>query len=116
MRLNDSYQFDALWEQIDREAAEQKFSHQAVMEISRLYRGWDAESQRVARPAFGRWLHSDNARKRFDALALIREFRVSEATRDLQELRVRLEGETGPEAAFELRKVNEVLGDLSNEG
>src|SRR5207249_4163158 len=70
MSTNDSDQLDALWERIDQEAAEAKFSHQAVIELSRLYRGWDAEEQGVARRAFAAWLNSSNARKRFDALAL----------------------------------------------
>jgi hypothetical protein len=116
MSTDNSDQLDALWERIDHEAAEAKFSHQAVIELSRLYRGWDAEAQRVARRAFAGWLDSSNARKRFDALALIRQFSVSEATQALHELRARLEREKGPEAIFELRKVNEVLEGLSNEG
>ena len=114
MDLKCSFDFDALWERVDREALEQKFSHKAVVELSRLYRGWDEELQRLARRSIARWLQSENRRKRSDALALTREFSMHEATPYLKELREMLKGEKGPEALFEMRKAEEILAQLDS--
>lgn len=115
MSTQDLDQLDELWERIDKEAMDAKLSQGAVLDLSRLYRGWDAGAQQMARQAFARWLDSTNARKRFDALALIREFSVIEAVPALQRLKTKLEREAGPEPAFELRKVNDVLRALADQ-
>lgn len=110
--LGSQQDFNELWELLDREATEAKMSHRAVIALSRLYGEWNPEIRQSANREFGRWLHSDNARKRFDALALVEQFSIVEADRDLSQLKSRLEGMVGPEAAFELRRVTDVLTTL----
>lgn len=105
-------EINALWDRLDQEAVEAKCSHQALSEFSKEYGRWSAESQRIARKEFGRWLQSKNARKRFDALSLIEEFGAIEARGDLQNFKERLESQSGPEASYELDRVNAILTKL----
>lgn len=109
---NFGQKLDDIWDRIDHAATEEKFSHQATIEIRKIYLDWDIETQRLARREFGKWLHSPNPKKRFDALSLIEEFSVGEIRQDLQRLKGKLENKSGPEATFELRRVCDILEKL----
>ena len=113
---NFGQELDEIWNRLDHAATEEKFSHQATIEIRKIYLGWDTETQRLARREFGKWLYSPNARKRFDALSLIEEFSTGEIGQDLYNLKEKLEHKSGPEAAFELRRICEILEKLAKKG
>jgi len=106
---NFGQELDEIWNRIDHAATEGKFSHQATIEIRKIYLGWDIGTQRLARRGFGKWLHSSSAKKRFDALSLIEGFPAGEIRQDLHPLKSKLEHKGGPEAAFELRRICEIL-------
>ena len=103
------HEIESLWHSLDQTATESKQSHQATIELSRLYRAWDAEHQKLAREVFGEWLHSSNARKRFDALSIIDEFLISEAASGLYDLREKLRTDSSPEALFEIHRITGIL-------
>jgi hypothetical protein len=62
------------------------------------------------------WLESPEEDVRFDALALIDEFRISAALPRLQELATRLRGARTVSAPFELKKVDRISARLREPG
>lgn len=59
------------------------------------------------------WLASDDENLRFDAIALIDEFRIVAAGAGLRRLRTRLLSSVSPGAPFEVEKVDRVLRGLT---
>lgn len=57
-------------------------------------------------------LVSNEEWKRFDALALVSDFRVRSARPKLHELGTQLETSRAPGAPFELRKVRQIIAEL----
>lgn len=60
-------------------------------------------------------LSSPNEAARFDALAIIGEFRVPAALPALRLLSARLQHESSPGAPFEVAKVNRIIDRLKKE-
>jgi len=100
---------EALWERIDNEALEAKSSPEATARLVNFYRGLDDADRAVVEDAAADWVVGDDERRRFDALALIREFEIRSA---LPALRARLDAlpadGTGPDAA-ERAKLGELV-------
>jgi hypothetical protein len=67
----------------------------------------------MASRVLAEWSLSTNVGKRFDALAIVDEYRVSEAVPALRELANRLEMSAEPGAPFELQKVNRIVSSLN---
>jgi len=59
------------------------------------------------------WVLSKDEGVRFDALALIDDFKILKAIPALQKLATRLVSSSAPSAPYELQKVDRVIGDLT---
>jgi hypothetical protein len=59
------------------------------------------------------WILSDDPNVRFDALALAREFHISNAIPALEKLAKRLPSTRTPGAPYELEKVNRIMSKLT---
>jgi hypothetical protein len=58
------------------------------------------------------WLASDDENRRFDAMALVDEFRINQAQPALRLLRERLKRSNSPGAPFEIEKVDRLIRGL----
>lgn len=108
-------ELDAFWQRVDREALELKDSYRALDRLHALYRGLDADERALADEALSGWVLSDDEGKRFDAMALIREFRIERAVPALQRLVRRLEESSEPGAPFEHDKAAGLIAELSDD-
>ena len=97
----------------NEEAKLYKDSYIALDRLYDLYRKFDTEERKMADQVLEEWALSEDENVRFDALALIREFKIVQARPKLQELAVRLASSNAPLAPYELNKVNRLLGDLT---
>lgn len=84
----------------------------ALEKLYVLYRKFDPSEQKMAGDVLREWLLSESEDVRYDALALIREFRVISAVPTLQDLAKRLVHMSGPGAPYELKKVNHLIEEL----
>lgn len=100
----------------DEEATSLKDSFFVLVQLQALYRKFDAEERTMANQVLSGWALSDDEKVRFDALALIDDFKVVVAIFALQELSVRLESACTPSAPYELLKVNRIIRGLSSQG
>src|SRR5262249_57890001 len=78
-----------------------------------LYARFDASERAMGDRVLAEWALSADEGTRFDALVLIREFKVRQAIAALRELARRLEGSAAPSAPFELEKVKRLILDLA---
>jgi hypothetical protein len=102
-----------LWGRFDREGRELKDSWVTLDRLHEWYRRLDPTQRSLANAVLTEWVLSENEAKRFDAVALIREFRVIAAIATLHELSLRLGRSTDPGAPFERQKVVSLVGELS---
>lgn len=103
----ESYRRDA-----DADASTRKDSQLVLDRLHSLYLRFDASEQSMANRVLAEWVLSDDEGIRFDALALIDEFKIRQAVPALHELAQRLEKSKFPSAPYELEKVNRIVGDL----
>jgi hypothetical protein len=108
-------ELDAFWGRVDREALELKDSYRALDRLHALYRGLGADERALADEVLSGWVLSDEEAKRFDAMALIREFRIGSAVSALERLVRRLEDSSEPGAPFERDKVAGLIAELSGD-
>jgi hypothetical protein len=101
--------FEKYWTALDRDAVSRKDSHGVVFDLFEFYSQLDSDERALADQVLVEWIDADDARKRFDALALVDRFRVSAAVPKLRELDARLQQRTDPEAPYELAKVRRIL-------
>jgi len=104
------------WESANREALELKDSYLALDRLHTLYRGLDSLERELADQVVAEWLLSDDEAKRFDAVALIRDFKIGSAVPALQRLADELDRSKDPGAGFEREKVNGLLAELTSDG
>lgn len=104
------------WHQVDREALEFKDPQIALDRLHTLYRRLDAHERAVANEVLTEWVLSDHEPKRFDAMALISDFRIAESLPSLHELISRLEQSSDPGAPFERNKAERIIVELSQNG
>lgn len=97
----------------DIEAAGQKDPQLALDQLCALYEKFDESERAMANRVLAEWSLSTDIGKRFDALAIVDEYRVSEAVPALRELAIRLEKSAEPGAPFELEKVKRILDGVS---
>jgi hypothetical protein len=103
------------WERVDREASEYKDSYLALDRVHAMYGRFDPEKRDMADQVLSEWVLSDQEGKRFDAIALIREFEITSAIPALRELAARLESSEEPGAPFEREKVEGLVEELSGD-
>lgn len=102
-----SYRRDA-----DTEASTLKDSQLVLDRLHSLYLKFDLSEKSMANRVLAEWVLSFDEGMRFDALALIDEFKIKQAVPYLHELAERLERSKSPSAPYELEKVNRIVGDL----
>lgn len=109
-------QMNAFWDLANREAEEFKDPFLALERVNGMYRGLSAADRELANEVLAEWALSDEEAKRFDAVALIREFHVVAAAPALRDLGRRLARSTDPGAPFEREKVEGLLRELGVNG
>lgn len=107
--------FMRLWSEIDSRHVDAKDSQGAVPELFELYKSLDPVERNAANADLFAALRVGTEGQRYDALAIINEFRVRQALDHLRELAVRLQVESSPGAPFELAKVERIIGRLMAE-
>lgn len=105
----ESYRRDA-----DADASARKDSQLVLDRLHSLYLKFDASEQTMANRVLAEWALSADEGTRFDALALIDEFRIRQAIPALNELAQRLEKSKALGAAYELEKAKRIISDLSS--
>ena len=105
--------WEQFWVRVDAETKAEKLSQAALFELSQYYRSLQVIERQTIDALLGEWVLSDNESKRFDALALIDEHRISSALPALEELRRRLDKSRGPGASFEKAKVERIVASLT---
>lgn len=108
-------EMDRFWEQANREALELKDSYRALDRLHSLYEGFDDDERALADQVLSKWALSDHEGKRFDAMALICDFRISQALPALEQLVDRLEKSREPGAPFERDKAKRIISELSGD-
>lgn len=102
----------SMWSEIDCAANENKDSQSAVLRLQEVYASLQPEERSDANEVIIEWALSDSPKLRFDGLALIDYFQIRSAVADLEYLASRLGRESGPEAPFDLAKVEDVIARL----
>ncbi len=97
----------------DVEAAAQKDPQLALDQLCALYKKFDASERAMAGRVLAEWVLAADVGKRFDALAIVEEYRVLDVAPTLRNLASRLAKSTDPGAPFELQKVQRVLSTLA---
>jgi hypothetical protein len=104
----ESYRRDA-----DADASAQKDSQLVLDRLHSLYLKFDASERAMANRVLAEWALSADEGMRFDALALIDEFKIKQATTALNELAQRLGKSKALGAPYELEKVKRIVGNIS---
>jgi hypothetical protein len=107
---------DRMWEEVNAEAERMKDSFLALDRLHSWYQRLDQHARAKADEVLAEWLLSDVEAKRFDAVALVREFRIQRALSALQELSRRLGSSEQPSAPFEREKVDGLIAELTANG
>jgi len=105
----ESYRRDA-----DADASARKDSQLVLDRLHALYLKFDASEQAMANRVLAEWALSGDEGMRFDALALIDEFKIRQAIPALNELAQRLGSSKAPGAPYELEKAKRIVADLSS--
>ncbi|HVX91533.1 MAG TPA: hypothetical protein VHC20_08060 [Candidatus Paceibacterota bacterium] len=106
-------QMEAYRSSVDQEAKSLKDSYLALDRLHNLYRKFDGEERAMADQVLTEWVLSEDENVRFDALALIDDFKIAHAMPALKTLTARLASSKAPGAPYELQKVDRILRDLS---
>ena len=85
-------EMEAYWQSVHKEANKFKDPHIAQERMYALYRKFDAEERAMADQVLGEWVMSEDDNTRFDALDLIREFKIINAIPALKNLAKRDRG------------------------
>jgi hypothetical protein len=105
---------DRLWRAASDQAVAAKQSQAALVALFDHYRGLSADDRVIVDRLLAEQVASDDATDRFDALAVIGEFRVTSALPALRALADRLAVAPGPSAPYEWAKVNRLIGLLTD--
>jgi hypothetical protein len=99
---------------LDRRYVESKDSQGAVLALAETYGRIPPDQRSEVDTVLLEWVLSDEEGLRFDALAIVDEYRITDAIPVLRALQDRLETESGPGAPYEWAKVNRILGRLTS--
>jgi hypothetical protein len=105
-------EMDAYRRAVDEEAKSLKNSQLALERLRQLYQRFDAKKRAMADHVLAEWVLSDDESKRFDALSLINEFKITKATPALRSLADRLSENRAVSVPYELWKVYGILRRL----
>jgi hypothetical protein len=104
-----------MWRDTVRRFTEARDAQGAVLELCRQYEMLSPGERAEIDGLLAESLGSSDEDVRFDALALIGEYRIASAVPQLRSLASRLLAETRPGAPFELAKVQRLLDRLSSQ-
>ena len=96
----------------DSEAKSLKDPYIALDRMHSLYTKFDKHEREMANKILAEWTLSEDEGLRFDALALIDDFRIAAAIPVLCSLAARLAKDTAPSAPYEFKKVNRIIESL----
>jgi hypothetical protein len=99
--------------QADEEANRRKDSVWVEKLLLQLYGRFDASERLMADKVFAEWVLSQDEATRFDALVMIRHFKIVTALPALRQLAERLSGERSPGAPFERDKVERLIAAIT---
>jgi hypothetical protein len=99
---------------VDEEARSLKDSYVALDRLHRLYQKFDDQEKAMADHVISEWVLSEDENVRFDALALINDFKIATTKTALQKLANHLALSNAPGAPYELAKVHRIIRDLSD--
>lgn len=105
-------EFEELWAKLDADAQAAKFSHGAVLRLADFYRQLGEEDRRVVDEVLASWVLEGDARRRFDALALIDEFEIRSALPALQAELAGLSEAVGPSVPTDRAKLRRIIAHL----
>jgi hypothetical protein len=106
-------QMESTWQHLTAQAARSRDPNLATFDFYDWYRSLSPERQRRADEQLAKWVHSSDDKKRFDALALIGEFRIASARPSLEDLLRRLPaGEDEPQTRFLRSKIMRLIDAL----
>ena len=97
----------------DERAKELKGPQIASEKLRSLYRSFDAQERIMADRVVIEWVLSDEEGIRFDALALVEDFRIRAAIPALRELASRLGNQRTPGAPFERARTDRIIAELN---
>lgn len=106
-------QMEAYWKAVDEESRTLKDSHFAVEKMQSFYRSLGIDDREMANKVLSEWLLSPDEALRFDALALVDDFRIVLAIPTLTRLAKQLASSSTPGAPFELQKVKQIADSLA---
>jgi hypothetical protein len=109
-------EMNAYRDAVEKEAFESKDSYLALERLHRLYTKFDASEREMADQVLAEWVLSDDENTRFDAMALIHDFRIEGTVPALRELAGRLSSSKAPGAPYEIMKIERLLSELSSGG
>lgn len=108
-------EFDAIWVSANREADQFKDPMLVLERVKSTYYSLSPKQQDAMDWVFADWVLDKNEAKRWDALALVRELRISCAAPALRALSRRLENSDDPGAPFERKKIEGLLVELGSD-
>lgn len=106
-------EMNTYWQSVNSEANQRKDSYFALEKLFSLYRSFDGKEKEMANLVIEEWL-SDREVLRFDALALIDEFKIRSAIDSIYRLKKKLESSDEPTAPYERKKAQRIIDDLQN--
>lgn len=106
----------AFHDAVDTEQVAAKDSQGALLRLFEKYRRLSAAEREIVDELISQDVTSSDETRRFDAVALIGEFRILSAVPALRVLADRLESDAAPGAPFEWAKINRVVGELLTGG
>jgi len=100
----------------DGEAHRLKDPWIALERLRNLFGRFDETERTMADQVLTQWALSDDENLRFDAIAMIRDFRVMSAIPALRQLEIRLKSSAAPGARYELEKVSRLIEEFTTDG
>jgi hypothetical protein len=114
MNLNEFRREMATYRQaVEKEGEAFRDSYHSLDRLCALYHKFDPEERAMADQVIAEWALSDDENTRFDAQALIDEFKIRSALPALEKLVMRLAASKAVGAANELELVNRFIADLT---
>ena len=115
MKLDEfRHQMESYRRAADEEAMSLKDSYLALDQLHNLYQKFDTKERTLADRVLSEWVLSEDEKLRFDALALINDFKIVCATPALRKLADRLASSRTPGAPYELNKVRRIIESIAD--
>ena len=101
---------------VDNEAIALKDSFLALDRMRALYEKFDSEERDMADRVLAEWTLSEDEALRFDAMALIGQYKITTTLPAVRTLASRLASSAAPGARYELEKAARLIQTLAKQG